>query len=427
VSASKSVKLLVVWSILAHSAATGSRVAISLSGLELHASPFAIGMMLSLYSLLPMFVLVGVGRWVDQVGRRKPMLLGLGLASFGLTVPFILFDLGALFLGPVCVGLGFMMFFLCAQRISGEAQSDEQRKQNFSLVALGFSISGFVGPMTAGFLIDAIGHQLTFGVLAAFMLAALIGMSRYAFGPDLPTSAVASTGIEVPVAKKRPITDLFKTPELLRLYVCVSLICAAWDIHQFLVPIYGAQQGLSASKIGIVLGTFSAATFAVRIFLPFIANRLAEWPLILGAMFVSALVYSAYPWANSLERMLVLAFILGLGLGVVQPMVMTVMYKASPPDRLGEATGLRLTLVNASQTILPMGAGAFGTLGFAPVFLGLAFLLAGGVGFCIWSKRAEQLLRTFELPPASDNTKHVPMNESTAKKTAKDLNEDLLP
>jgi MFS family permease len=380
---------------------------VSLTGLSVNASTFTIGMMLSLYSLLPMFVLVSAGRWVDQIGVRKPIVWSMMLATFGIALPFLIFDMGSLFLAPVCIGLGFMTVLLCIQRVAGLTSNSQERKSNFSQMALAFSISGFIGPTMAGLLIDSVGHRYTFAVMGVFMLAAMYFFYTQTY-PDVTATQTGS--IDEPDSKdlsiniesasivlapsgaassivKRPVLELMKDPELLRLYVCVTLICAAWDIHQFLVPIYGAQQGLSASKIGLVLGTFSLATFIVRLILPFASRYVREWPLILGAMAVALVVYSAYPWASNLSQMLALAFMLGLGLGVAQPMVMSVMYRAAPADRIGEATGLRLTLVNASQTFLPMMGGAFGALGFASVFWALAMFMAGGIGFVFWSRK----------------------------------------
>ena len=72
-------------------------------------------------------------------------------------------------------------------------------------------------------------------------------------------------------------------------------------------------------------------------------------------------------------------YALGLGLGVSQPMILSVMHRAAPPGRVGEATGLRLTLVNGTQTFLPMLFGALGgAFGLSPVFWAVALLVGGG-------------------------------------------------
>ena len=73
------------------------------------------------------------------------------------------------------------------------------------------------------------------------------------------------------------------------------------------------------------------------------------------------------------------AFALGLGLGMSQPMVLSLIHTAAPAGRAGEAVGVRATLVNFSQTAMPLMFGVLGaTLGMAPVFLSMAMLLAGG-------------------------------------------------
>ena len=62
---------------------------------------------------------------------------------------------------------------------------------------------------------------------------------------------------EMPV--QRRFSDLLKTPELRRLYLAVGLISSAWDVHQFVVPIYGRSIGLSGTQVGMVLAAFGLA------------------------------------------------------------------------------------------------------------------------------------------------------------------------
>jgi hypothetical protein len=44
-------------------------------------------------------------------------------------------------------------------------------------------------------------------------------------------------------------------------------------MHSIFVPIYGERIGLSASEIGLVLSSFAAATFVVRLAMGTIARR----------------------------------------------------------------------------------------------------------------------------------------------------------
>lgn len=369
---------LILLAILNHSAFAGSRVVVSLSGLQLQASPFAIGLVLSFYGLLPMVLSVAAGRWVDRVGMRRPMLLGTALVVAGMLVPFVAWDIGSLYLTSVTVGVGFMWFHLCTQKAAGDIADGGDRKLNFSQLSLGMSISGFVGPTMTGFLIDGIGHRATFAVLAALPVATLIGLSRFPFATLLPHRPAPPRPADDPAR----VTDLFRNPELKRLYVAVVMISTAWDVHQFMVPLYGAGLGLSASRIGLVLGAFSAATFTIRLAIPVLMRRVPEWTLIVTAMSTAAFIYLAYPFFPSLGLMMALSFALGLGLGVSQPMVLSVLHRAAPDGRAGEAAGLRLTLVNATQTVLPTLFGAAGgVFGLGPLFWAVAALVGGGAWY----------------------------------------------
>ena len=77
---------------------------------------------------------------------------------------------------------------------------------------------------------------------------------------------------------------------------------------------------------------------------------------------------------------MLLSFVLGLGLGSAQPVIMSLLYAASPPGRQGEAVGLRTSLLNGSHTSSLASGAASTAVGMAPVFWVLAACLLGGRG-----------------------------------------------
>lgn len=368
-------KQVLIYSILTHAAFSGSRVAMALAGLELKASPFAIGLILSFYSLLPMILSVAGGRWVDRVGMRAPMLIGVGVLTFGMAVPLLGWDIGSLYLSSVTVGVGFMAFHICTQKATGDVEDDDKRRENFSLLSIGYSVSAFVGPTAAGLLIDHVGHRLAFGALALVPALTWLAVWRWPLPVGPGRSQAPAPAVQESESK---LTDLLRDPALRRLFIAVVVISACWDVHQFIVPLYGAQNGLSATSIGIVLGAYALATFVIRSVLPWLSRHVSEWRLILTAMWSGFGIYLLYPWFPTFPVMVALSFVLGLGLGISQPMILSVLHRSAPPHRVGEAVGLRLMLVNGTQTVLPTAFGAVGSaLGLAPVFVGMA-LFAGG-------------------------------------------------
>ncbi len=405
-------KTLVFLVILCHIAYGGTRVAMSLAGLELKASPLAIGIILSFYNLLPMFVSISSGRLIDRFGVAKPVGYSVACLALGTVLPFVAWDIGVLYLAAVLIGMGFMTLHLCIQKAAGEIgalqgnghgefvgavtegesrQKPERKREreraddpgsvratNFSLLALGFSISGFLGPMIAGFAIDHIGYREAFGVLAVAPLVAYFGFRKFVFPASLE-------GRDEPIlegqAPKR-VLDLIGSPELMRLYTAVLVLSASWDVLQFLIPIYGKSLGLSASQIGIVLGGFALGSFLVRLALPWLVRKFSEWPLILSSICTSVLVYALFPFFPSFGAMIVLSVLLGLGLGCAQPMVLSVIHRSAPEGRIGEAVGLRLTIIGASQAILPITFGAVGVaIGMGPLFWGMSIFALIGAGY----------------------------------------------
>lgn len=368
------IRTLIALSILNHVAFSGARVAMTLSALHVHATTFQVGTVLSLYSLLPMLLAIPGGRWIDRIGARGPMLIGTAVIVAGVLLPFVWLGLPTLMAASMLIGLGFLPFHLGIQKMISELGTPDDRRHNLSLMAIGFSVSAFLGPTTAGFMIDALGHRLAFGVLALLPLIAYGWLRR--LRDRLPGARIVAPD----ATGSLRIGDLLATPQLRRLYVVVALISSAWDVHQFLVPLYGARIGLSASGIGLILGAFAVATLVVRMVVPLFLMDVSEWKAILAAMAIAGGVYAVYPTVSSLESMLMLSFVLGLGLGVSQPMTLSIMAREAPASRLGEATGLRLMLVNGTQTVLPSAFGALGgVLGVAGLFWGMAALLGAGL------------------------------------------------
>jgi predicted MFS family arabinose efflux permease len=258
--------------------------------------------------------------------------------------------------------------------VFGAHGSPEQRAVNFSWLALGFSISNSIGPLVAGYAIDGFGHARAFALLSVFPVIALILLWRRKRPLPRPEQG--------PGHKRSGVFELLRIPGLRQTFWVSLLLATGWDLFTFIIPLYGARIGLSAATIGVILSTFALATFSVRVVMPILIKKLRQWVIIFAALGISGTCYLAFPFATSVPLLLLLSFILGLGLGSAQPVIMSLLYAASPPGRQGEAVGLRTSLLNGSHTLIPLASGAASTaVGMAPVFWVLAACLLGGAWF----------------------------------------------
>ena len=366
---------LIALTILAHSVFNGSRMLVSLYAIHLHASPLTVGALMSFYALLPMLFAVSVGRLVDRVGARWPMLAASVAMALGTLAPFIWPRLETLYLASTLIGTGFMAFHVAVNQVVGALGRPEDRAANFSWLALGFSVSGSLGPLLTGFAIDSIGHASTFLLLFAFPLPPLVVL--WLNRPALPRARERKAD-----AGERRVMDLLRNRELRRVFIASGLLSMGWDLYTFVIPIYGSRIGLTASTIGVIMGSFAIATFAVRLVMPLLVRRVKAWHTVTAALSITAGTYSLFPFFTSVPPLMVLSFVLGIGLGCSQPMVMALLYNTSPPGRQGEAVGVRTTVMNTSHTVLPLAFGALGAaLGMGPVFWSMAALLGAGAYF----------------------------------------------
>lgn len=360
--------------VLAHASFVGARMSTALFAIEMKASAFTVGVLMALFAALPMLLSVSAGRLVDRAGPRRPMLTALAAQSAGVALPFVWPALPALYIATTLIGTSFLYMHVAVNSVVGAVGLPEERATNFSWLALGFSTSGSLGPLLTGFAIDGIGHARAFGLLALLPVLAfvLLWMRR---GPVPRHAGRAEAG-------ERKVLDLLRIPGLRDAFIVSGVLAMGWDLYTFLIPLYGSQIHLPASTIGVIMATFAAATFAVRLGMPALARRLKEWQVIAAALAITGSGYMAFPFVTSVAMLMTLSFVLGIGLGCAQPMIMAILYNTSPQGRQGEVVGVRTFMLNASHTVIPIASGAMSAaFGMTPVFVLLAVVMFAGGWF----------------------------------------------
>ena len=198
------------------------------------------------------------------------------------------------------------------------------------------------GPLLAGFAIDHFGFRAAFAIFALMPLIPIVGARARparAAGPACRARAPPTTAASLALLRHRTLRRVFAVNALLSL---------GWDLHTIFVPIYGAKIGLSASQIGGVLASFARGDVR-RALLRCRRSRAGCASTRCSPRRCSsrARVFFAFPFLQSVPALIALSFTLGLGLGAGQPMVMSLLHTHAPPGRMGEAAGVRMSLVNS--------------------------------------------------------------------------------
>ena len=352
----------------------GSKVLISLFAIELGAAQIFIGTLIAMYAVFPMLLALYAGKLTDRLGMRTPMLCGSGGMAIALLLPFLFQSIPALYASAALIGASHVFYNVAVQNLVGILSTDvESRTRNFSNYGLVMATASFIGPLAAGFSIDRFGHARSYLYIAAVPLVAVLIV---AFSPGLGRLHAKKSVEDEPAAGA---SNLLANAPLRRTLITGGIVLTGTDLFQFYMPIYGHSIGLSASAIGIVIGCFAAAAFAVRLVMPAMVRRWGEDAVFVWSLSLGAATYLMFPLFESAVLLAVVAFVLGLGMGCGQPLSMMLIYGRAPRGRSGEALGLRLTINNFMHIAVPLAFGTIGSiLGVAPVFIANSLLLAGG-------------------------------------------------
>jgi MFS family permease len=361
---------LIASQIFLHACMAGMRMAAPLLALRHGHSEAAVGLLLALFALTQVFLALPAGRYADRHGLKRPMGLSIlaATAGAGVAVAFPVFP--ALCLSALLTGGATGAASIALQRHVGRAaENSTQLKQVFSWLAIGPAVSNFLGPFTAGLMIDHGGFRVAFLLMAALPVLSWLWLQSVRELP--PAHAPGRTGDKA--------WDLLRQPMFRRLMLVNWLLASCWDVHTFVVPVLGHERGLSASVIGSILGAFAVAAAVIRVVLPLVAAHLREWLIITSAMIATGLLFAVYPLLHAPLAMGLCSVLLGFALGSVQPMIMSTLHQVTPEQRHGQAVAIRVMAINFSSVSMPLLFGVAGAIiGVSGLFWITGAIVAGG-------------------------------------------------
>ena len=366
---------LIVGQLGMHAAMAGLRMAAPLQALQEGYSAWAVGLLLALFAAAPVLSAMPAGRLADRLGYHRPVYLAVAMTVLGLALAVIStrvqgqLHFGLLCLAAMAAGAGANTGMLTIQRTAGAAARDStERVRIFSWLGVAPPFSNVIGAVSAGFMIDGFGFAAAYVLLLLMPIATLLTARQVPQQPSRQAFAAPPT---------QTAWDLFRLPGFKRLLTVNWLLSMCWDVHTFALPVLGFERGFSAGTIGLISGTFTLAVTLVRMLIPALAHRLDERRVLQLAMAATGVVFALYPLAPNPWLMAACAAALGVTLGSVQPMVMSMLHHVTPQHRHGEALALRSMAINLSSTALPLVFGATGALLGAAV---LFWAVGGAVG-----------------------------------------------
>jgi MFS family permease len=340
--------------------------------LELDVPTAWLGALTASFAVVPLLLAVPSGQATDRFGERRVMLVGAVL----LTVAGAVFwtergGAAGLVLGSVVLGTGHLLSVVGQQAAVANTAGPGRFDTAFGHYTFAAALGQAVGPA----LITVLGGD---GALPdttpIFAAATALGVVLLACTVPLRMPVRERAGGD---AASGGMGTLLRLPGLLRALLISCVVLSAVDITLVYLPALGADRGLAAGFVGLLLTLRAVASMTSRFFL----GRLVQWVgrrrLMITSVALSAVSMAVVALPLPAVAVAVVVVLLGLGLGVGQPLTMSWLAEMAPPGLRGRAMSLRLTGNRLGQVLIPSAVGLVAAgVGAAGVLAATAAALA---------------------------------------------------
>ncbi|MFE7615961.1 MFS transporter [Streptomyces sp. NPDC057496] len=373
---------LVIAFAFAQGAVSMARPAVSYRALSLGADERAIGVIAGVYALLPLFAAVPLGRRTDH-GRCAPLLpFGVVLIAGGCALSGTAGSLPAMAAWSGVMGLGHLCFVIGAQSIVARQSAPAEQDRNFGHFTIGASLGQLVGPIAAGCLIsERDGAMARTSALALIVSAAVAAVSLGSLRRIEHRTGAAPRRAESPA--RVPVGRILRSRGVPAGIFISLAVLSATDILTAYLPVVGEHRGIAPATVGLLLSLRAAATIACRLVMTPMLRVLGRTALLTTTCLLAGVLCAGIALPVPVAALAVMLAVLGFCLGVGQPLSMTTVVRAAPPEARSTALALRLTGNRLGQVAAPASAGLIaGVAGTAAPFvmLGVLLLAAAGLG-----------------------------------------------
>lgn len=395
-----------------------TRPTVTYHALSLGASTVEIGLVQSAFSLLPALLAVAIGRWVDRIGGARFMIAATGILAAGGLIATYSSGLWVLALSQIAMGLGHIIYLVAGQALVANVGPRDGREVRFGTYATVVSIGQLVGPAIAAVILGGsavvavallastaalppppVGAIATAGLLpdnpegVVFLVGTLVSLGAAGLTCLLPGLTKRGEQPRTPPPEGGPGTlavtrRVLRRPGMLAAMFVSIVVISTLDAIVAYLPAYGALNGLSVGLVGALLSVRAGASLVSRVFMTKLIARLGRGRLLATSMTLAGISLISLPFVRSDPALVAVMSVVGLGLGLVQPMTIAWVANRSPRAERGTALGVRITGNRIALVIVPtLLGGLAGTAGLGAIFivtggsLGLAAVMALVTGY----------------------------------------------
>ncbi|MER6595521.1 MFS transporter, partial [Micromonospora purpureochromogenes] len=270
--------LLLAHTVVVQAATFMLRPASAYRALDLDVPAAWLGVLGASFAVVPLVLAVPSGHAVDRFGERRIVLAGSGLLAAGAC--FVLFadSVAGLVVASMVLGTGHLCAVVGQQALVANRTAADRYDAAFGYYTFAASLGQALGP---GLIVVFGGNRPIPDTGAIFLGATALTL------PLLVAAAFLR-----PSAHHRPaagpaaggLAGLLRQPGLVRALAVSCVVLAAVDITLVYLPALGAERGIAAGSIGVLLRLRAVASMASRLLLGRLVAAVGRRRLLVGSV-----------------------------------------------------------------------------------------------------------------------------------------------
>lgn len=311
------------------------------------------------------------GVFISKYGDKFAMLAGtalVGIVAIGVSLSPTPFSLGVLIL---IMGGGWAFWQLARLAYVSEIAPIASRGRALSLIG-GVNRGGnFAGAAMGGFIASSFGLESVFYVQA---FCGLLSTLMMFFSVDEPVTAEAIGGHGLGGRLIGTMVDHRKV--LIAAGLPIIALGVLRQARQVFIPLWGDSLDLDVTRISLAVSLSTLIDAAVFYPVGLVMDKWGRKWVAVPSLLILAFSFLLLPATNSIEGLMLVAVLLGVGNGLGSGIVQTLGADFAPEDRRGEFLGVWRLIGDAGNGGGPLVVSF--VVGIAT--LGIASLVCGGIG-----------------------------------------------
>jgi multidrug resistance protein len=322
---------------------------------QMHATPFAAGMLIAVYSAMQLLFAPVWGRLSDRIGRRPVLLVSLAGSAVSYLLLAGAWSLEVLFAARILAGIAGANIPV-AQAYIADVTTGSERTRGMGLIGAAFGLGMVIGPAIGGGL-SLLGPRIPECFAAALCLAN-VAIAVRRLPESLAPDRRRARAFRHPLSPSS-LREAVARPGAAALFAVFFFVTLGFAVLEGTFSLAAAHRyGYSAAQVdGLWIYMGVVAVLVQGWLVGRLARRVPERALVLAGTVALGAGFLSIPFAGAATGLLAaLALVVG-GQGLASPSLSSLISKTVDAPVHGEVLGVSQSLSAGARVIGPVGGG----------------------------------------------------------------------